>query len=1198
MQPPPPTSPPPSSLLNVTPSPSPLPRSTSSSFLPRDHLHQLERAETDLLQEIHALQNKLAQTRRHLSNPNAIRSSHVRPENSISTPINTTKSTLRSQLSLNDQHPRTRVVSVSFRLPRNDHRVSPRQLLFDAALPPKAMLALQDAVRVPFVCVGSDPPDVVADPDLSHFRTPSPYLSPLPSQSPLRSTEALGHTRPQGRPYHTSYRNVRVHLPDDPLLLKRYLIFCDDVLWPLMHHDYQAVDIPDLVLYWDAYQVVNARFAEAVSEICEDGDLIWVHNFHLMLLPAMLRETVWYAKIGFFLYTPFPSAELFRILPYREEILRGIIGADIIGFHSYDHVKQFVTSCRRQLGLDATPSEVIADAQSGRICKVGVYPGGIDVDSVHAHISSKLVKSRVAELRARFEGFKLIIGVDRLDDCFAGLLQKLLAFERLLSDNPHLVGNVVLIQAAMLPKQARSSSSYREQRVLLNEYVTRVNSTFGTWAYSPIHFINVLLDPAEIHALMCVGHVCVVTTVRDGMGLVPHEWTVCQHGSYNGAIVLSEFASAAHSFATALHVNPWDVDAVATKMKLALELSDTSRQIRNEAAYRFVTSHTAIQWGSNFLDDLDGIDNIASSGTAGPSERPPLDTSIMMRAYLETLLISSPTSSATGLSSMSGVASQSTPHFIYGEKHLASVARNGLREIFGTVGVSHQPPNVKSPNKDSNLLKPPSHGSIDEDDQPPSLSTDGVKPSITPKLTRVCLFVLDLDGTLVPSYSHSGKLAIAQRVVDLIQGLVEASPHNHVLLMSSSGRQRLHETFGHLRVFLAAEDGAFLKAPNANSWTVLFRDPALQDFGQSAKSSPGNTIVNGSQYGTSKLMSGGIQTLCSSAGVLISAVSKSIYTDNGGGDVKIFDSNTSLINDGSIVPDGKRDSRDDFENTILAGTVQAFGNLKRISHKSGKETTESNQVDQSVSEDVDYSDRDTKPTTDGSVNAVQSEENGSYGDDAASAPSGPASLSSHTSFSSVELGQGEYGQLVSWKENVLPVMEHFAERTPGVIIEQGEAIMTWHYDDTDENFGEWQARHLFKHLESLAVRKLAISLLSEDSDRRWIRVRPKDSDKTKALTLVVKRLHEQKSECGGKFQVDFVLCVGNDRADEGLFEVLTDSLRAGRIGIRCKPERIFTCRVGSARGGPRTSARTFVETPARVVQMLEAMCGTPAWALL
>lgn len=964
-----------------------------------------------------------------------------------------------------------------------------------------------------------------------------------------------------------------------------------------MHHDYQAVDIPDLVRYWQAYETVNARFAEAVSEVCEDGDIIWIHNFHLMLLPAMLRETVWYAKIGFFLYTPFPSAELFRVLAYRERILRGVIGADIIGFHSYDHVKQFVTSCRRQLGLDATPGEIVADAQSGRICKVRVYPGGIDVDAVRGHISSKLVKSRVAELRARFEGFKIIIGVDRLDDCFSGLLQKVLAFERLLSDNPHLVGNVVLIQAAMLPKQARKSSSYREQSVLLHEYVTRVNSTFGTWAYSPVHFINALLDPAEVHALMCVGHICVVTTVRDGMGLVPHEWTVCQHGGYNGAIILSEFASAAHSFATALHVNPWDVDAIATKIKVALELSDTSRQIRNEAAYRFVTSHTAIQWGTNFLDDLDAVDNVARNGLAGPPERPPLDTTVMMRVYLGTLLMPSPTSSATGLSSMSSVTAQSAPQLIYGEQHFSVVARNGFRDVFDVDAAIRQSSNSANlPTDENALVKSPSRGSSGGDELLHTPNDDTQPTNTMPKPIRICLFVLDVDGTLVPSQTHSGKLAIAQRVVDVIQGLVDASPHNHVLLVSNSTRQCLHDVFGHLRVFLAAEDGAFLKTPNAKVWTVLFHDSALRESSSSARHSPENTVENGNEYKSSKLAVRGGRGH-GSLEHMLSPTTSTIHSGNGATEKEIDDRTDRCREASNQVPDdtlGTNDSDENITHVIKRLGIGVGDPVAQRDEITPKQYygNESSSMIGALNPPVA-----NKSSTDVNVDHG-SEENIGQGEDTASILTGRASMSSHASFSSVELAQGEYGNLVSWKESVLPVMQHFADRTPGVVIEHGEAIMTWHYDEAEENFGEWQSRHLYRHLESLSARKLAINVLSEDAERRWIRVRPKAVDKIKALSLMTKRLLERGTEKGETLQVDFVLCVGNDRSDEGLFEVLTDKVKAGRIGIRCDTERIFTCRVGRAHGGPRTAARTFLESPARVVQMLEAMCGTPTWALL
>lgn len=1011
-----------------------------------------------------------------------------------------------------DDRPRHRVISVSFRLPRNDHRLSARQQLFESDLPPKAALSLQDSVCCPFICVGSDPPEARSDPDVPKSHIDVEHIR---TQRPRPTTSRPRQPQSQNQPRHSSHGNVHVPLPRDPLVMQRFHIFCEHILWRLLHYDYASLDDPNLMDYWNAYREVNSCFAEALADICEEGDLIWVHNFHLMLLPAMLRETVWYAKIGFFLYTPFPSAELFRILPHRMEILQGVMGADVIGFHSYDHAKQFVTSCRRLLGLEATPSEIVADPHSGRTTKVGIYPGGIDVVALQNHVASKLVKSRVAELRARFEGLKIVVGVDRLDDCFAGLFHKLLAFEQLLADNAHLVGKVILVQAAMLPKQARNAASYRAQRVQLNECVARVNSAFGTWSYSPIHFINAPLSPTELHALMCVGHVCVVTTVRDGMGLVPHEWTVCQHGSYNGAIVLSEFASAANSFSTALHVNPWDIDEIAAKIKVALEMGDASRLVRNEAAFRFVTSHTAQAWGTNFLDDLESVDKGVAAARARNAGKPSLDTTALMHAYLGTALLALPTMSFSSLASNRNIAS--SPHLVYGEQ-VSNAERNvfSTREPLGSFCESSLVDAGSRPGESSGAESGKRNGSVPLAIPKGTRANDGwglgdSSPTDTARgrrrTSRACLFVMDIEGVLVNAQGKADAASVPRQVMDVIQALVDASVHNYVLVISSRGRQSLLDVFDGMRVFLAAEDGAFFHAPGAAGWLVLFRDSALQEISNGRRGMSTGDLVGSSEQG-------------------LGSGSKSVSPES----------------------DGERNGGGVFCNT------ECDGNETECVGEDGVRVS-------------------TK-----------------------------ASMSSHTSFSSVEVGVGEYVPVVSWKEIVMPAMQHFAERTHGAVLEEGEAIVTWHYGEVDAEFGQFQARQVCKHMQSFVLRGLGITVVA-DEERRWIRVRPKDSDKSKAMGQMVKQVlsvnvrhagDDNDSDNDSTVAIDFVLSFGGDRGSEGLFELLRDKIRMERLGVHCGANRVFTCRVG----GGRTAAGCRLDGPLRVVQVLEVMCGKQAWAML
>lgn len=1069
-----------------------------------DH-HRLDDEERSVLTEIQLIQSKLAQARhrlatsrnrrfhRHNANLLALPYSHDGVGGGVGGGAGARRPSGRHGGTTGH-----RVISVSLRLPR----AAPHPLAQDSGLPPNAVFSLTDAAHCPFVWVGA------LDPSSSSTSATSAMPSRAHRHAPVMSSTARRrHPQPP-------LRYVHVALPKDPELMRRFHIFCEHILWRLLHYDYVSLDMPGLLAYWDAYRVVNHHFAEAVADICEDGDLIWVHNYHLMLLPALLRESLWYARIGFFLYTPFPSAELFRILPHRAEILHGVLGADVIGFHSYEYAKQFVASCRRLLGLEATPNEIVANPHTGRTCMVGIYPAGIDVEALNTLVSSKLVQVRVDELRARFDGVKLVVGIDRLDDRFAGIPHKLLAFERLLADNPQLVGHVVLVQVAMLPKSASGSStgtSYRKQQMQLNELVGRINSNFGTWAYSPIHFINSRLDPSELHALMCVGHVCVVTTVRDGMGLIPHEWTVCQRGGYKGPIVLSEFAGAAQSFSTALHVNPWDIDEVAAKIKVALDMGDASRHVRSDVANRFVTSHTAKQWGGNFLDDLENVDSVAPH--IASAVLPRLDVTAIVQAYLGNSLVASRASSSTVLSAPC-IASLTSNRYSSLDLH--------HEELGNEMRLPLNPPSVINPLWPDNTVIPStipeevpmSNGRCHAPLLRPAvsrISPDNASLMSSTGPRRASLFILDLDGTLIPFQATPEASGPPQHLLHVLNTLLDASPHNFVLITSSRDRQSLAQWFSGLRVFLAAEDGAFFRPPGAGSWSMLFRDSSSLDGGR--RQSSGDTVQNTDLYTNIKM------SIPSSVEVF------------GGASVSI---NPRVgIDLADMLSESLRKAGEEENKPKLADSRASEGNKKH-------------------------------------------------------------SMSSLASVSTDNSQNSEPSAGVAWKAIVYPVMEHFAERTPGSFVEEGDATITWHYADAEPDFGQWQSRHLSKHLESFALHGLAISLVAEGG--QWIRVKPKGVDKTKAVLETVKCVIKKPD--GGKGDsdavdkseipsVEFVFCVGDDRADEGMFELFKDKSRLEKAGIACSANRVFTCRVGTS----RTAAAYCLQSSAEVLAVLEEMAS-------
>lgn len=1123
---------------------------------------------------------------------------------------------------------RQRIITVSLRLPTKADRESVRQQLFDARVSPKGMFALENASDLPFVWVGSPDRSVVGSPS-------NPELFEEVYGS-LHNSTRLMEEPTESAPRQASH-NVPVTLPNDKELMEAYYTFCNKTLWNILNYDYSSLATDDEMgsseKHWNAYRVVNQQFAEAVSEIYEEGDLIWVHNFHLMLLPSMLRQRLWYAKIGFFLYSAFPSAEIFRILPYRVEILKGVLGSDLVGFHTYDFSKQFVASCTRLLGLEGTPNRIEVEPRATRHCEFGIYPAGIDVRALRICANSKKVQSRVASLRRCFGGRKVLVGIDRLDDAFAGIPLKLLAFERFLADNPGWRGRVVLVQVALLPRQA--SKTNEPHRAQINEFVARINSQYGSLAFSPVHFVTEELDPVEIQALMCVGHVLIVSVLRDGMGLRPYEWTVLQHSGYKGCMILSEFAGAAASFSTALHVNPWNVDDVSEKILLGLQMKESERSMRDASAYAFVTTHTASLWGLNFLEDLEQADGGADG--SGAMMTPVLDAQAVIDAFFRikprpSTAATPSSSSAPGLPfhlpSPQMTALETLSAFQRGRSlSVGANAARDLREESPTPSPSaalhvFSPPlpmnasPSNGPSADSASLHPPHLGMAPPPmPLPSSAACRSSYPAVSlPKSAGVTprtrtmppgsmkkVLVLDYDGTLVPSQAITELVKPSAQVLQLLLDLTNLESC-YIILLSGRDRATMTQWFGHLNLFLAAEDGSFLRAPGEN-WLALFRRTADEDYGVR-------------HYQDDRLAPSGMaSTLTGPYGMGIQA-------------------GTESLKDSSVM-DPSLNVRDDPEKTAAASdSAKHPGQAPAI------------------------------PGTESSIHPLL-----------VSSARHKWSLSSFGS-------HVDTTQPPEWKAQVMPVMHHFAERTPGVVLEEGDASLTWHYNDADADFGRLQARDLQKHLESFLLQHLSIEVVSEEGSSRyptrWVKVRPSGVDKSvaveRALEWVRENISAQNSSRGGshgsvnlsggpsafavaaakataahraaehdspavdipmasnpakpaeslqpgslgadggdlrngvwkgfrrslendaqpsnpvnsysggeRHGVDFVLCVGDDRADEGMFDALGDENKLAAMQLVSVMTRVFTCRVGSG----ATSASFVLESPQKLIDLLE-----------
>ncbi|KAJ1844305.1 Trehalose-6-P synthase/phosphatase complex synthase subunit [Coemansia sp. RSA 2708] len=397
-----------------------------------------------------------------------------------------------------------------------------------------------------------------------------------------------------------------VYLDDETAELY-YNGFANSILWPLFHYHPGEMMFEEVA--WDAYQRANRAFAEALLDTVKDGDLVWIQDYHLMLLPRMLRglldaRGLRGVKIGWFLHTPFPSSELYRILPVRREILEGVLAADLLGFHTYDYARHFLSSCTRILGLATTPNAVEAE---GRTVHVGTFPIGIDPGKFSEALQTREVQQRLGELERRFAGSKVVVGVDRLD-YIKGVPQKLLAFEHFLSAHPEHVGRVVLVQVAV-PSRG-DVEEYRQLIASVNELVGRINGRFGTVEYTPIHFLHKSVVFSELVALYAVADVCLITSTRDGMNLVSYEYVASQQRRH-GVLVLSEFAGAAQSLDGALIINSWNIEEVAAAVGQALAMPAAQREASFNTLYRYVTKYTAAYWGVSFIGELKRVSQVA-----------------------------------------------------------------------------------------------------------------------------------------------------------------------------------------------------------------------------------------------------------------------------------------------------------------------------------------------------------------------------------------------------------------------------------------------------------------------------------------------------------------------------------------------------------------------------------------------------------
>lgn len=374
--------------------------------------------------------------------------------------------------------------------------------------------------------------------------------------------------------------------------------FSNEVLWPIFHYisTYANYDLDN----WETYRRVNEKFRDAILQHAEPTDQIWVHDYQLLLLPGLLREALPEATIAYFQHIPFPSQELFRLIPWRRELLQGMLGADLLGFHTFDDVRHFISSATRILGVHSHASQLEVE---GRTVFAEPYPMGTDSQRFSDLVNEPTVQERIAELKKNFKGQQLMLSIDRLDYS-KGILQRLSALQLLLRENPRFHKQLVLYMVVVPSRD--TVPEYQRLKEEIDRLVGHINAEFGTFDWYPIAYFYHSYPAAEIAALYATSDICVVTPLRDGMNLVCKEYVACKNDA-SGVLILSEMAGAAHELIDALVVNPNNIHDITGAMLTALDMPDSEKTRRMDAMRRIVFKFNVYHWAKLFLSRLHEI---------------------------------------------------------------------------------------------------------------------------------------------------------------------------------------------------------------------------------------------------------------------------------------------------------------------------------------------------------------------------------------------------------------------------------------------------------------------------------------------------------------------------------------------------------------------------------------------------------------
>jgi len=385
--------------------------------------------------------------------------------------------------------------------------------------------------------------------------------------------------------------------PDKQIYSDYYLGFSNSVLWPLFH--YFSSLSKNQTSYYDAYVQMNKKFCDELLAIAEPDDIIWIHDYQLMLLPQMLRQQLPNATIGFFLHIPFPSYEILRLLPkeWKRSILHGLLGADLVGFHTHDYVQHFVQSAKMVLGADNYFHNL---QYQNRLIRADLFPIGVDVKKFRNAANDAEVLEHRRGIRKNFEDKKIIFSVDRLDYT-KGLMDRLNGFEHFLEQHPEWKEKIVFI-LNVIPSRDEIQA-YNERKKQMEEKISTINGKFSSLSWQPLIYRYTHLPFHELCALYQAADVALITPIRDGMNLVAKEY-VASCVTQKGVLILSEFAGAASELNEALLVNPTDINDVANSIERALIMPLQEQKNRMVLMQRRLQEYDVVRWVNDFLDQL------------------------------------------------------------------------------------------------------------------------------------------------------------------------------------------------------------------------------------------------------------------------------------------------------------------------------------------------------------------------------------------------------------------------------------------------------------------------------------------------------------------------------------------------------------------------------------------------------------------